>query len=267
MQTRNAYRLAVLAACSVGLVFGQSFEVASIKPHPMPQGQFVFRMSNTPGPIIPHAKGNRFATDVVTVQDLIQVAYGVMDYQIVGLTDWEKVPGGEHFDIDARSAGEAEPSADQLKSMLQNLLADRFQLKVHKEKRELPVYALVIAKGGVKGRPLTEEEIKAGNMPATGAVRRADASATMRMEVDPGLVRLLANVVDRPILDQTGLKGRYEFASLDWRQLGIEHREDPVAGMASAFTAVKEQLGLQLEPRKEPMDVIVIDHAERPSAN
>ncbi len=261
-------RTAVLTACVIGFASGQNFEVVSIRPHRLPQGQMVFPMSTTPGPMVPSPKGNRFGTELVTFQELIQMSYGVMEYQIIGLADWEKISGGDYFDIDARSAGSTEPTTDELQTMLQNLLADRFQLRAHKEKREVPVYALVMGKGGVKGRALTKEEVKAGEMPvARGAARRTEETTTMRITVDPGLVRRLSNVVDRPILDQTGLTGMYEFSSLDWRQLGIEHREDPMTGMASAMAAVQERLGLKLEPRKEPMDVIVIDHAERPSAN
>ncbi len=244
---RKTYRLGVLAACSIGFASGQSFEVASIRPHPLPPGALELRLSTVPGPPTPLAIGNHFIEKTATLQDLIQDAYGVMQYQLIGLTDWEKAVLGEHFDVDARSPGETPPTADQLRAMLQNLLSDRFQLKVHEERREMPVYALVIAEGGLKMKRLT------GDGPIA--------------TVDPGLVLRLSKLVDRPVLDKTGLTGRYDFEKPGWDQIRQQFREDRVAGMASSFTAVREQLGLKLEPRKEPMDVIVIDRAERPSAN
>jgi uncharacterized protein (TIGR03435 family) len=246
-----------------------AFEVASIRPHPLASGQFVFHMSKLPGPPLPSAEGNRFNAKIVTLQDIIMQAYGVMDYQIVGIPDWGQ-PRGEHYDIAAKAEGDGTPTTDELRVMLQKLLTDRFHLVIHKEKRELPVYALVIGKNGPKVREVSEAEIMATQTttPSGGTARASgDAPALMRSTIDPQLLGLLSNLVDRPIIDQTALKGMVEYQNLDWLQLGREHREDPVAGMASVFAAVQNQLGLKLEPRKEPLEVVVIDHAEKPSAN
>ena len=267
-------RTGMILAAAAGLALSQNgprdsaaFEVASIKPHPIPPGQFFFRMAKLPGPPIPQAVGNRFTLDVITLQELIMQAYGVMDYQILGMADWVKSPSGEHYDLAAKVEGEGTPTVDQLRAMLQNLLADRFQLKLHREKKELPVLALVVAKNPPKLRQLSEAERAAAEAPRPAGPRPTQNPSSMTATIDPMLIRLLANFVDRPIIDHTGLKGTYEFANLDWRQLGQEHREDPVGGQASLFAALQEQLGLKLEPRKDLVDVVVIDHADKPSAN
>lgn len=90
---------------------------------------------------------------------------------------------------------------------------------------------------------------------------------SMTSTINPMLIKLLSNFVDRPIIDQPGLKGVYEYANLEWRQLGQEHREDPVGAQGSLFAMLQEQLGLKLEPRKNLVEVVVIERADRPSAN
>ena len=244
----------VLAA---GMACGQTFEVASVKPHPIPPGQFLIRIPNGPGIEV---RGDHFKV-IATLNELIMDAYGVEDYRIVGSPAWAVPTEGDHFDVDAKSEGV--PSAGELRQMLQALLAERFQLKLHRETRELPVYALTVAKGGAKMRKLGDDE-----KPPTSATRPRERPATLMSSI-PALIWSISRAVDRPVVDQTGLPGIYEYANLNWAQFARDRRaasaDTPVA--ESVFTALQQELGLKLEPRKDPVKVLVIEHAERPSAN
>ncbi len=263
-------RIGITLAAAAGLAVSQTtrtdspaFEIVSVKRHEMPAGQVVFRFATAPGGRRLEVKGNRFTEGIATVQDLLIDAYGVKDYQIFGLPDWAKSPAGEHFDIDARVADDSAPASAQLQLMLQALLADRFQLKLHRETRQLPVYALVIGEKGSKLREVSEEEVKAQprytTMPTTRPPRI--------MSTITSFMNLLTLYVDRPVVDRTGLTGSYEFANLDWPQFAQEKRTDPLSAQASVLEAVQDQLGLKLEPRKDSTEVLVLDHVERPSAN
>jgi uncharacterized protein (TIGR03435 family) len=253
-----------------------AFDVVSIKPHQMAPGTFLFRFSEG-GAMKP--RGNTYQRPIMTVVDLIMDAYDVKAFQVSGLPPWALSPAGDHFDIMAKS--EKEPTPEQLRQMVQAMLADRFQLKFHRETRELPVYALIVGKNGHKMRELTAEEIKAANAPQTGAANSAPrpfqtsdggggqplagppARSTM-----PMLISLLSNVVDRPVIDHSDLKGRYEYPRLDWREFGAQLRGTSTEpGGVSVYTALQQELGLKLEARKEPTDVLVIDRVEKPSGN
>ena len=234
------------------------FEIVSIKRHELPAGQFVFRFATAPGGGVLETKGNRFTENVATLQDLLTDAYGVKDYQIFGLADWGKSPMGEHFDIDARVEGEATPTSDQLRLMLQSLLADRFQLKLRREMRELPVYALVVSEKGSKLRAVSDEELR--NVPRY-ATPPTERPARIKSTIT-SLINLISRYADRPVVDRTDLAGGYDQANLDWQQFAEERRTDPLA-QASVFAAIQDQLGLKLEPRKDSTEVLVIEHVER----
>jgi uncharacterized protein (TIGR03435 family) len=144
--------------------------------------------------------------------------------------------------------------------MLQALLTDRFKLSLHRESKEMSVYALVAGKNGPKVK--TAES-------ASGISSHSDGgpihvSATVGMD---GFANYLSQRLDRPVLDQTGLKGLFEI-KLDWSPDSIQRpgANDDLQG-PSIFTALQEQLGLKLEGRKAPVEVLVIDHAEMPSEN
>jgi uncharacterized protein (TIGR03435 family) len=234
-----------------------SFEVASIKLHPMKAGARVFRMAQ-PGKPLFDIQGNRVIDEISTARELIMDAYGVKDYQIFGLPDW-CIRGGDVYDIEARTAGDS-PTVEQVRLMMQALLAERFELKLHREARELPVYELVIAKGGSK--------LKAG-VPDEGPVQRGRSMMQKAMtSTVPMLISLLGNLVDRPIIDGTGLSGTYEYENLDWA--GIKRAQmapDSATPAESVFTAVQEKLGLKLEAVRAPTEVLVIERIARPSAN
>ncbi len=198
----------------------------------------------------------------VSVRSLIMSAYNlIMLDQISGLPDWAE---REDFDVEGKlDADTAEvfgklSRSDQTKQrqlMMQELLADRFKLRVRFETKDLPVYNLVVAKGGVKMKeaPLSEHS---GYSMGMGRINSKD------MEV-AALVASLSNPVGRKIIDKTGLTGKYE-VDLSWAW-----NDEPGSGDSgpSIFTALQEQLGLKLEPAKAPVDVVVIDHIERPSEN
>ena len=173
------------------------FDVATIKAtNPeMPGKQFM-------------AKGHEFVTINTTLNDLITFAYGVHSRQVAGGPAWMV---SEKFDLNGKSGGESQPTDAQWKSMIRKLLEDRFKLTYHREPRALPVYALTVAKGGPK---LTTSEADPnglpgigfrgfGNMPVQNATM-ADFAAMMQ-----------GAVLDRPMIDRTGLKGRYDF-TLKW---------------------------------------------------
>ena len=147
---------------------------------------------------------------------------------------------------------------------LQPLQPDRIaRRRTAREPRDLPVYELVLGKGGSKLKEKVPDE-----RPATSASFPAMAPKTMTSTV-PMLIALLANLADRPIIDKTGLTATYEYENLDWG--GIKRAQMAAADSAepaeSIFTAVQERLGLKLEPAKSATEVLVIDHAARPSSN
>jgi len=235
------------------------FDVATIKP-----GQ-----PNQPGKNIGF-RGREFRARNFNVFDLIGFAYGLHTKQIVGAPEWFNT---QLFDISGVPDVEGQPSMAQMNMLMENLLADRFQLKFHYEKRELPVYALT-----VKGTPKMDIS-KASADAGTGfGFRRLGDLQVRYMTMAEFAKWMQRSVTDRPVVDQTELKDRYDFA-LKWtpddsqfaqfRTTGSVPQvnpEDPNAP-PSLYTAVQEQLGLKIEPTKAMDEVMVIDHAEKPSEN
>jgi uncharacterized protein (TIGR03435 family) len=279
---------AILLGVTAFALFGQSpaqpkFEVASIKPSTEQR----FRMVRPlPG---------RLTADA-PVRLLLQNAYSVQAFQIVGGPDWIE---SEHYAIEAKAAGNA--SRADIFLMLQSLLEDRFQLKIHRATKELPVYALVAAKNGIKlplpkeggcvdpapGAPAAWEGGRmqppgqggqplgpcgrAGVMLESGGARMNGGKILM-----PEFIRALSMMLGRTVVDRTGFTGLFDF-QLDFLPDEITSALPPPppgsAGAAldskypSILTALQEQLGLRLESAKGPVEVIVIDRVERPSAN
>jgi len=226
------------------VAYGQaSFEVASIKPHPG-----IITSSSDPS-----VKGNRVTATASTLRDMITTAYRLRYDQISGAPGWA---ASEHYDLDARAA--AAINADQMRQMLQSLLADRFQLQIHRETREVPMYALVVGKNGPKFKESSPDDQPKSSIRGDGTGMHMDvAKGTM-----PQLAaRLSGNGAGRPVIDRTGLAGSYTF-KLEWVNSAGADSELP-----SLFVAVQDQLGLKLEPASGPSEIIVIDHAEKPSAN
>jgi uncharacterized protein (TIGR03435 family) len=233
-----------------------AFEVATIKPSE----------PGTPGQTIT-VRGRTFGTHNQTVAGMMTFAFGLHPDQILGGPQWMKE---DRWEITAEPEGTGMPNDRQWKAALAKLLADRFALQFHRDKKELSVYALTVLKAGHK---LTQNETNPnglpglffrglGIFPVTNATM-GDFTGTMQ-----------AVVLDRPVVDQTGLQGRWDFV-LQWTpdetQFGGRGGQAPPADPANAppglFTAIQEQLGLKLESTKSAVDVLVIDKLEKPTAN
>ena len=192
----------------------------------------------------------------VTAATCIKWAYGVQDSQIAG-PDWLQ---SEHFDIVAKADS---PVGDaQMKPMMQALLADRFKLSFHRQNKELSAYALTVAKGGAKVKESAPETVPFRENSAVGTIARA---MTMKEWAD-----FISGPMQTPVVDMTGLKGRYDF-SLDFTAYlpGGEKVMNVAFDNANGImiVAMQGELGLKLESRKETVEVLVIDHIEGPSAN
>ncbi len=236
-----------------------SLEVATIKPSdPSRRGKgFGFR-------------GTHFMTLNTNLNDLIALAYGVHAKQIIGAPDWFAT---DLYDIDGMPDAPGRPNNKQMGIMVQKLLVDRCQLKFHHEQRVLAVYAISIA-GAPKMAKTT-----AGPTDGAGFMFRGLGDLMVRnMTIAEFATWMQASVMDRPVIDQTGLKDKYDF-QLKWTPddsqfaqfrgtvpVAPAKTDDPNAP-PSLYTALQEQLGLKMDAVKAPDDVIVIDHVEKPSAN
>ncbi|SPE42448.1 conserved exported hypothetical protein [Candidatus Sulfopaludibacter sp. SbA3] len=228
------------------------FDVASVKPSEVAKsgGKDASIESITPSP-------NGLTMSNVSLLSCIRWGYNVQEYQISG-PGWL---GSQRYDIAAKAA--AAVPVDDLRKMLQAMLADRFKLTLHRENKDLPVYALVPAKGGAK-----LEEAKTGSPPVFkvsggSLVFESFTLAEMADRLSAGAIR-----VDRPILDKTGLTARYDFSlkvadSIADLKRSLAREQDPAVYIASLAV-----LGLKLEPRKGSIEALVIDHAEKvPTGN
>ncbi len=304
------------AAFGQGTTESPTFEVASVKPaEPQPEGMMRVRMSGGPGTPDP---GQLTYTNV-SLKNVLINAYDVNDYQISGPNRLD----GERFDIVAKIPQGT--TKEQFRLMLQNLLAERFKLALHHETKELPIYALVVGKGGPKLKEAVEEDAAtpqgAAAPPPPPPGRDEAGPVRIKMDADgmpkppsgmgkngvfmmtmlngsgglrtrmvckgqpvSALLATLSSQLGRPVVDATGLKAKYDI-TLDYAPDGLNGttimmpppapQHDGAAGggspMVSApemggptiFTALQDQLGLKLEPRKGPVDLLVIDHVEK----
>ncbi len=205
-----------------------------------------------------------------TLKNLIAYAYNVREFTISGGPGWIN---SDRFDINARAeqssaSGDSSGGSRQIPERLRSLLAERFQLAIHRESKEQNVYALVLAKSGPKF-----SEAKPESKPTIRGRRGSIIGQGVGMQM---LVINLANSMDRPVLDRTGLTGTYDF-KLEWSPdaqgpssiagAGGEAPLLPDPNGPSLFAALQEQLGLRLEPQKAPVEILVIDRAARPSEN
>jgi uncharacterized protein (TIGR03435 family) len=215
-----------------------SFDVASVKPaNPNAVGS---NSDSDPG---------RITMQNVTLKRCIMRAYEVPDIQITGGPKWLDA---SRYDIEARAGYAAQYT--ELNQMLQTLLAERFRLKLHHETRSLQGYAIVVAKDGLKMKP---------SAPGTrGHTNDGPGSVVSTATSISRLALKLSNLLKLPVVDETGVNGSFDF-TLHWIP---DEAADPTAG-PSLFTAIQEQLGLRLEGRKVPTDMLVVDSAEPPSAN
>ena len=266
-------------ALSAMVARGQEFEVASVKaaaPGSRPVGvplsgpiAEMMGFSGGPGSKDP----GRIDYRAVSLKMLLVKAYQVRAEQISG-PEWMAT---ERYDIAAKVP--LDTDAEGFRLMLQKLLAERFQISLHRETKELPVYFLTVAKKGPKFKPPEEAPVYKDDAERTAAMRaKTEAMMAERMrggQRRPGhnfslsgattqrLAAMLSANVDRAVIDRTHIEGKYSFA-LEWDAENA-HVEDPGP---SIFTAVQEQLGLKLEPGKEQTELIVIDKVEKtPTSN
>jgi uncharacterized protein (TIGR03435 family) len=241
-----------LALLILGLLFQTqlapqvlSFEAATVKPSQAPPG-------SSSG--IVEDKGRIVGTNV-TLRRCIRGAYDLPETLIVGGSKWVDE---ERFDIQAVAGRPA--GGDDLMAMLRTLLADRFHLVVHRETRDISGYALVLGKDGLKA---------AESAPGTGASDSARrGSLDSKASTMKNLAQKLSDALRAPVVDFTGLAGKYD-VNLTWNpeDLAAASATKPSAELSgpSIFTALQEQLGLKLESRKVPVEVIVIDSATMPA--
>ena len=307
---KRTFLTATVLACSA-VCFGQtgtlspSFEVASIKPAPPPSDPHRFMVGMRGGPGTPDPGQIMYSN--VNLRNVLMQAYDVKDFQISG-PGWLAT---ERYDITAKVP--AGTTKEQFRLMLQNLLAERFQVSLHHETKDLPMFALVMAKGGVKMKESpdapaapTEDggpkgpsvgygaappkpvmgkdgmpQMPAGGM--RGGMMMSVNGGRMRMQASgvqiAQLVNMLATQLSRPVVDQTGLTAKYDY-TLDFApEPGQGHGPmgapmgggpgGPGAGDSNdqagpnLVTAVQEQLGLKLEAKKGPVDLLVVDRAEK----
>jgi len=237
------------------------FEVATIKPS-KPEERFSLRVN----------RSGMLNTTATAVTDLLKFAYDLHPRQITGGPSWIE---SEKFDVEGKPDQPGMPTVDQMKAMIQKLLADHFGLSFHREQKELSVYAITVAKSGLK---IAKEETNPIPVPGFGGPPRTGfnvRNATIKEFADV----MQAQFMDQPVVDQSGLGSqRYNFV-LKWtpdpsqRALGgaVDPNQPAPASDAEAppdlFTAIQQQLGLRLQMTKAPVDVLVIDKVEKPSDN
>lgn len=225
-----------------------AFEVATIKPSNPNDKNDGFQLH-----------GRHINIENQTVNKLLLFAYGVHPKQVVDGPAWLE---SERFDIDGIPDVEGQPSLTQMQGMARKLLADRFKLKFHHEKREMPVYAIVVTNGGPK---LTKNTNDPNGLPnQNGSQHGAQKTDKFENTSMTDLAFILQFFLDRPVVDQTRMAGRFDFVLKYTTDESQASDTDAAPGL---FTAIQEELGLKLEPVKAPADVLVIDHVERPSAN
>ena len=240
-----------------------TFEVASVKPTgSAAKGSSIW--TNETG----------FRTENTPLRFLIQFAWNVQDYQIIGAPTWVKDDG---WDINAKNEvaemdkvplqdrKSVEARNERMRSRVRHLLEDRFQLKVRQEEKQLPVYSLTVDKAGLKIEPLKESK---GNMRSN----RSNAAGTIHGEgiAMDRLCQTLGNILERPVIDETGLEGFYDIElkySLDTSAPGKDAAPVEDITGPSIFTAIREQLGLRLAGKKGPVTAWVVEKVEKPGEN
>jgi uncharacterized protein (TIGR03435 family) len=268
----------------------EEFEVATVRPSAPPTGTILVGMGGGPGTPDP----SRITYSYLSLKTLLMNAYDAKDEQISG-PSWLDT---ERYDIVATVRPGA--TKEQAKQMLQNLLTERFKLTLRRETRELPLFELVVANGGPKlkesvaspGAPQDDEPPPPGPPPVdkNGVPQLPAGRRGMMMTILSGRLRLsgrsmpisdlvdmLGNQSGRPIIDKTGLTGKYDF-DLEFapegtmgplglpfppRQPGAQADDSQADAPPALVTAVRDQLGLKLEPKKGPFEILVIDHAEK----
>jgi uncharacterized protein (TIGR03435 family) len=229
------FSIAVCAGCLLAQTPG-AFEVASVKLIPPGESGLTF---------VSPSGSSAFTARNVTLQILISLAYGVDSDLVTGGLSWLE---SQQYDVNAKWEGDARLSYEQLRAPLQKLLAERFQLAVHKQTKEGSGYALIVAKGGPKLR-----ETK-GSSPHAYILKNGIDMMNESMDMLAGALRRPAHA---NVVNETGIKGSYDV------KLNYAPEDEPNSNLPTLFTALREQLGLQLVSRKSPMEMVVVDRVEK----
>lgn len=268
-----------VAALTASSLAGQAHSAVAAQTSVTPQPAFEVASinENKSGSGGSHSDFNhgRFSATNIQLKTLFQYdAYGIPGPQIVGGPDWLT---SERFDIEAKVDDQSIAQIEKLsheerlameRQMMQQLLADRFKLAVHWDTKEVPVYALILARGGPKFAATKESDGQSGTSSGNGRLTATDVTMARFAET---LTQILSRDLGRIVVDQTGLDGKYDL-KLNWSP----DNETDAYGNApsnasppgpSIFTALQEQLGLKLESTKGPVKTLVIDHIEHPSEN
>jgi len=217
-----------------------TFEVVAIKPSTARDNSSSWNSRN-----------GRLSITNNSLKQIIMGANSLQEYAYSGPAWLE----GERYNIDAKA--DEKVSREVLLQMVQAMLAERFKLKFHREQKQVQGYVLLLAKGGLKVKPVEGE----------GSSMSSNDTKLTAKHVDPPRIAVFASrVLGQPVIDETGVKDSFDFVlEFDRRQRPESDPNGPT--LPTLFTALTEQLGLKLEPKKVPLDVLVVDHAERPTEN
>ncbi len=256
----NVNRIQILVAISAAAVASTRITAAAQAPPPMAFEVTSVKLVEPPIEYSRYGQRNgRLDYKAATLTDCLSRAYGMNSRQIVG-PDWLSQ---NRFDIIAIAP--AGTGDDQLMPMLKTLLADRFRMSAHRETRELTEYALTVTKNGPRLKPSEGKDYTNISIIPQRGIRNGWTlkNATMGDFVDflTSFGAQRDNALDRPIVDKTGLKGKFDFDFVWSPQTGPAAGDD--AAGPSVFTAVQDQLGLKLDAQKGPVEVLVVDHAEK----
>jgi uncharacterized protein (TIGR03435 family) len=258
MMSRIMLNIGVALVAAVNLASqsaGQplAFEVASIRVTPKPW--HVLHNYTASGPTL--------TLEGYNAVGLIVEAYNLKYYQInLPKTPVRGAEADTFYNITAKAEGDGTPTKDEFRRMLQTLLVERFHLKFHRERKELAVYALVLGKNGPK---LKESAVNAAFSGFHGVNGRNQNITLTKASSEMVAGEIQNYLMDRPVLDQTGLTGTYDIKLEATPEFRIN--QDPQPGDVSIFTAVQATLGLKLEARKADVEVIVVDRIEKPTGN
>jgi uncharacterized protein (TIGR03435 family) len=235
-----------------------AFEVATIKPSDPDARERGARVQDS-----------NITLRNLTLTELVRNVYDVHPNLLIGLPAWAS---SERYDISGKPDVPGQPNGDQLKIMLRKLLADRFQLTFHKDQRELPVFSLSVLKSGAK---ITRNDAKVETKSDTsGVIFRGPGSVLLNnLSMDDFCKMLQSSALDRPVVNQTGLEGKYTF-SLVWtpEQLAAGAANQAPAGLRAdappdIYAALQQQLGLKVDATKLKVEVLVVDKMNKPSEN
>ncbi len=262
MRLRRTAIVRIVISATLTLLLGRAadlqFEVASLKPSQ--PGAEISGIRPAPG-------GRRYVADNASLKMLLTVAYRIRADQISGGPGWLDTA---RFDMNAQA--ERPSSVEELHVMLQNLVKDRFKLQMHSETKERSAYILSVDKTGPSESKMKPHEIASAGDP--WIEQPAFGKLSAKFTPMDYFAWHLSLILDRPVLDRTGLKGGYDF-DLSWTpdlppgfaEGGLINGQPVDTSGPTIFAALEKQLGLKLEPQKGPVEILVIDHAEKPVEN